>query len=188
MVQRLSRLSKLFRDAVPAQPHADPDGDPTGWNSPISPSLILRVICLIGFVWVLGLGLASIAANFAAQEQESPPDGPDTAATAVITPSGFPVHVARWRSGSTHRSHKRLLVVPKIVLSNDPSDDGTSGDPDEDDDNETSKFLNGPDDTDVPIMAWCQEMAPCSVLRECAPLTWISPSSSSLPMLQRLRC
>ena len=61
---------------------------------------------------------------------------------AVHGQSGLSVYVAHLRRSSAHRFHKRPLVVTKVTPSNDPSDDGTSNDPDEDDDNETSKFLN----------------------------------------------
>ena len=110
---------------------------------------------------------------------------------AIADPDGpVPlIPIARLRGGSTHRPpHRRPHVVPKIVPSCDPNDDTTSGDPDEDDDDETSKFLNGSDDTDVPIIAWVEERTPCPIAHQCAPVTWTAPPSSSLLTLQRLRC
>jgi hypothetical protein len=106
------------------------------------------------------------------------PDGPESS-----------IPIARLRSGSTHRPHRRPQAVPKIVPSYDPDDDTTSDDPDEDDD-ETSKNLSDSenDDTDVPIIAWLEERAPCPVPHECAPVTWSAPPSSSLLTLQPLRC
>jgi hypothetical protein len=184
MDQPLPRLSELFLGDDHAQRHADPDGDPAAWISPVSPYRAPRAIRLIGLVWILLLGLAAIAGRIEARDEASHPVGP--ARVAQVQPGPY-VHT-RLRSGANHRSHKRPLVVPKIALANDPSDDGTSGDPDEDDDDETSKFLNGSDDTDVPIVAWCYEMAPSPIPDECASATWTAPPSSPLLILQRLRC
>jgi hypothetical protein len=109
---------------------------------------------------------------------------------AVPGGSGSPVPIARLPVSSTRRWHKRPVAVPKIVPPYVPNDDTTSGDPDEDDDDETSKSLNDSDDddTDAPIISWLEETAPCPIPRERAPVAWTAPPSSSLLMLQRLRC
>jgi hypothetical protein len=113
----------------------------------------------------------------------------ERAATAVPGGSGSPVPIARLRGGSTHRSHKRPVAVPKIVPPYDPNDDTTSGDRDDDDDDETSIFLNDDDDdTDAPIISWLEARAPCPIPHECAPVAWTAPPPSSLLMIQRLRC
>jgi len=70
----------------------------------------------------------------------------------------------------------------------DPNDDATSDDPD-DDDNDTSKFLNGDDETEVAFTAWLPERAPYLIVPECTLLTRTARLSSTLlHNLQRLRC
>jgi len=181
MYQSLPHLSTAFQGGDSAQRPADPNGNSAFWISPDSS----RAIRLIGVVCAMILGLAWSRGGRAGLKETSPPHG---AAVAVPAHPGSPFHVSRLRSGSIHRSHTHPPAVPKIVLSNDPNDDGTSGDPDEDDDNETSKFLSNFDDTDAPIMAWCQVMAPCPITHECATVTCTAPPSSTLLTLQRLRC
>jgi hypothetical protein len=186
MDQTLPRLSEVFLGDDTAQTPADPVGCPAAWISPVPTYLTLRAIRFMGLVFALILGLASISRSLAAREEASPSDV--AIATALRVQPGFPVRVGHLRKGSARRSHEHLPAVPRIVHLYDPNDDTTSGDPDEDDDNETSDFLNGSDDTDVPIMAWCQEMAPCAIPLECAPVTWTAPPSSHFLTLQRLRC
>jgi len=71
----------------------------------------------------------------------------------------------------------------------DPNDDTTSDDPDDDDDNDTSKFLNGNDETHVPSAAWLPKRAPYLILSERALATRIARFSSTLLLIfQRLRC
>ncbi len=185
MDQSLPPLSEVFLGDDPAQPLAGPDGDPAAWIRLGSPYLTLRSLRLVGLLCALILGLASISRSLAAREEASPSDG---AATAVRADSGVPDHGARLRSGSSHRSHPRLPAVPKIIHAFDPNDDTTSGEPDEDDDDETSKFLNGFNDTDAPITGWLEEMAPCAIPCECAPVTRIAPPASPFLTLQRLLC
>ena len=179
MYQFLLHLTGAFLGDAAAQRPADPVRDPALRISLVS----WRAIRLIGLVLALILGLGLIDASRARLEESSRPDGAEAAVLA------HPGHVARLRSGSTHRSHKRPLAIPKIVLSNDPNDDGTSGDPDEDDDNETSKFLNNSDDTDVPIMAGCQEMGHCPILQRMrtrnldCPALFTSAGAATAPLL-----
>jgi hypothetical protein len=71
----------------------------------------------------------------------------------------------------------------------DPNDDTTSDDPDDDDDNDTSKFLNGYDETEVPFMAWLPERAPYLIVPECTLVARTARLSSTLLLiLQQLRC
>jgi len=184
MDQPLARLDKLFLGGAPAQISADPDGDPAARISPVSPSLMPRAISLIGFVWLLILGLTSITANLAAREKAFLPDG---AAVSVRIQPGSHGHGARLRSGSIHRSHKHPLAVPRIVSSYDTSDNEATEDYDDDDawDN-----TNGSDDdTDAPIMVWLQHMVPSLIAfnSQSAPSCTQTPSPLFLS-LQRLRC
>ena len=73
-------------------------------------------------------------------------------------------------------------------VAGDPNDDGTSGDPDEDDDNETSKFLDSDDNTDVACLVWLHEMVPYLIAEQCASLTGTAPPLRTFPMRQQLRC
>jgi hypothetical protein len=112
--------------------------------------------------------------------------GPRGAATAVRVQPASP---ARLRSGSIHRSHKYPFAIPRIVRSYDTNYDETSGDPDEDDDNETSKFLNSSDDTSVPIIAWLPEVVPFLIaLTDPSPPARTETLSPLFLTLQRLRC
>jgi hypothetical protein len=74
------------------------------------------------------------------------------------------------------------------VLLYDPNDDTTSGDPDEDDDNETSKFLDSDDNTDGTTIPCLQETVLYLIACQCASVTWTAPPSSHFPMPQQLRC
>ncbi len=185
MDQSLPRRGETFLGNDHAQQPADPDGDPAAWIAPVAPNLTLHTIRLIGLVCALILGLTSISTSRAVREEASPLD---RAGTIARVQSGSPVHATRFRSSSIHRSHKHPFAIPRIVLSYDPNDDTTSGEPDEDDDDETSKFLDGSDDTDAPIIARLEEMAPCPIPHECAAVPWTAPPSSPLLTLQRLLC
>jgi hypothetical protein len=110
------------------------------------------------------------------------------AATAVPDVSDSLVRVVWPERRSTLGSRKRPTACSAIAGAGDPNDDETSGDPDEDDDNETSKFLNGGDDTDVPIIACFQEKVPYLSAPQCALVTWTEPPSSPFLTSQRLRC
>jgi hypothetical protein len=144
---------------------------------------------LVALLWALIVGLASTATSSLAVRKASPPSiAADEAATAVRVRPASPVHVARLRSGSILRSHKRPPALPRIAAAYDPNDDATSDDPDEDDDDETSKFLDGPDDTDGLIIAWHQEMMHFLIAPDRAPVAWVAPFFSPLLTLQRLRC
>jgi hypothetical protein len=148
--------------------------------------LTLLGISLVALPWALILGLASIAGNLAAREEASPPDGPGRTASTVRVQPGSPVRIPRLGGGSTLRSHKRSTAVPKIVPPYNPNGDKTSDDPDNDDD--AWDEPNDSDDTDVPIIAWFQEMVPSLFGPEPAPVTWTAPTSPPFLKRQRLRC
>jgi hypothetical protein len=109
-------------------------------------------------------------------------------ASALADGSGSPVRVAGSRRRTIPGSHKRIVMCSATGVAGDPNDDGTSGDPDEDDDNETSKFLNSDNNTEVACMVWLQEMVPYLIADHCATLTGPAQDSSHSPMLQPLRC
>jgi hypothetical protein len=134
-------------------------------------------------------GIANGHPKALSDDVQVPHKGHSEQSAARTVPGGptSPVPLGRWRSGSTHRPHRRPQAVPKKVPLYDPNDDTTSNDPDEDDD-EPSRFLDDPDDPDVANIARLEERAPCPIPRECAPVVWTGPPSSSLPTLQRLRC
>jgi hypothetical protein len=68
----------------------------------------------------------------------------------------------------------------------DPSDDGTSKDPDDDD---TPNDLNGYHETHVLFMAWIAERSPYLITPDRTGLpAWIDPRSSTFLIVQRLRC
>ena len=67
----------------------------------------------------------------------------------------------------------------------EPLDDGTSQDPDDDDD--LLDDLNA-DDTDVPIIACREEMTTWLFEPVCALVTWTAPRSSTFLTLRRMRC
>jgi hypothetical protein len=119
----------------------------------------------------------------AAQKSRSEQPAAKTVADGPTTP----VPIARSRAGSIHRPHRRPQATPKVVPLYEPNDDTTSDDPDEDDD-EPSKFGDDSEDTEVASIAWLEERPLCPSPRECAPLAWTAPPSSSLPTQQRLRC
>jgi hypothetical protein len=108
---------------------------------------------------------------------------------AIAFPDGpvSTIPLARWRGGSTHRTHRRHPVVPKVTPLYDPNDDTGSDDPDEDDD-EMSTSLDDSDDSDVPNIAGLEERAQLVMPHECAAVTWPVPPASFLLTLQRLRC
>jgi hypothetical protein len=145
------------------------------------------------------IALAAIAASMWAIAVSSPwgtmgkgraveADGPVRAATAVSDVFGSPVHVARSHRRAVRGSHKRIVLCSGIAGAGDPNDDGASGDPDEDDDNETSKFLDSDDNTDVMIIACFHEAVPYLIACPCASATWTAPPSSHFPTPQPLRC
>jgi hypothetical protein len=122
------------------------------------------------------------------QTQAPDEQRPLVAAPARADGSGSPVRVAGSRRRTIPGSHKRIVVCSATRVAGDPNDDGTSGDPDEDDDNETSKFLNCDDNTDVACPVWLQEMVPYLIADQCASLTGPAQPSSQFPMRQQLRC
>jgi hypothetical protein len=136
---------------------------------------------LVAAVWtVLAVADASTCAAM---------DKGRAAAASGIT-GGHPessVPIARSRSGSAHRPHKRSHAVPKFAPSFDPNDDTTSGDPDDDDD-DPSNFVDDSDDTEVASIAWLEDGAPYPIPHQAAPAARIAPPTSSLPTLERLRC
>ncbi len=190
MFQFLAHPSETCLGDDPAQKSGVSRRDATTWMSAALPRFTKGAhgIFLLGLLLALIPGLALLSGNLGSLEDLTNADGRDGASMTVRVQPGFPVPVTRLRSRSAHKSHKHHFELPKVVVSNDPNDDGTSGDPDEDDDNETSKFVNGPDDTDAPIMEWCQELAPFRILHECAPATATPYPSSAFLTLQRLRC
>ena len=109
-------------------------------------------------------------------------------ASAHSDGSGSPVRVAGSRRRTIPGSHKRIVVCSATGVAGDPNDDGTSGDPDEDDDNETSKFLDSDDNSDVACLVWLHEMGPYLIADQCAFLTGPAHLSAPFPMLQQLRC
>jgi hypothetical protein len=125
---------------------------------------------------VLIVGLASIASGLMAPRETSSPDGPVCAA-----------RMGRWVTHWSHKPHKRHSSVPGIVPANDPSDDGTSRDPDDDDD--TKSDIGVDDETEVPIFA-CLNEAVCYLIATEARLAsaWTETPSPRFLTLQRLRC
>jgi len=99
------------------------------------------------------------------------------------------VRLTRLHSGSNLHWGDCARAYFVTMPADDPNDDTTSDDPDDDDDNDTSKFLNGDDETEVAFTAWLPERAPYLIVPECTLLTRTARLSSTLlHNLQRLRC
>jgi hypothetical protein len=150
--------------------------------------LMLLGICSVALLWPLMPGQAAAAGKLSARVEGRHPDGfVPTASTGPIQ-CGSPVNAARLGSGAIHPLHKGKgrHVFPKIDGANDPSDDGTSDDPNDDDD--AWDDLNGDVDRGVPVLAELQEMAPCLSAPKCALVTRTTHPTSPFLSQQRLRC
>ena len=110
--------------------------------------------------------------------------------TAAIAPHfqfGSAGGHTRPRFPCTHRSHKRFPKVAGSASANDPSDDGTSKDPDDDDD--ASDDLNGDDETNGSVAAGSAEVALYSIVAKTASFPLRRACRSHIfPTLERLRC
>jgi len=104
----------------------------------------------------------------------------------VVFDSG--VRLTRLHGGSKLHRDDCAPAYFVTMPADDPNDDTTSDDPDDDDDNDTSKFLNGYDDTDVPIIACLQEKMPNLIAGERTLATRAAPPSATFLILQRFRC
>jgi len=104
----------------------------------------------------------------------------------VVFDSG--VRLTRLHSGSNLHWGDCARAYFVTMPADDPNDDTTSDDPDDDDDNDTSKFLNGCDETPVPIAACLQDKIPCLIAGERTLSTRTAPPSSTFLILQRFRC
>ena len=151
------------------------------------PGLIIKALSSLDFVLCAVLGLALTVGSQKAGEKTDPLAGPFGCSMSSRVSPNLPRQVARLRSGSAHHSLKNLFAVAKVVQ-NDPNDDGTSGDPDDDDYSETSILFDRPGDKEVLISAWSRDNVCVSIDSECLPITWTVPLSASLPLLQQLRC
>ncbi|MGO9466479.1 MAG: hypothetical protein ACLQIB_53430 [Isosphaeraceae bacterium] len=118
-----------------------------------------------------------------------PKTHPARAARTVRVVFDLGVRLKRVQSGSTLCCSDHFPAYFVTMPADDPSDDTTSDDPDDDDDNDTSKFLNGYDETDFPSMAWLPERAAFPILPERTLVTRAPHLASTLlHILQRLRC
>ncbi len=104
----------------------------------------------------------------------------------VVFDSG--ARLTRLHGGSKRHRGDCAPAYFVTMPADDPNDDTTSDDPDDDDDNDTSKFLNGYDDTDVLIIACLQEKMPNLIAGERTLATRAAPPSATFLILQRLRC
>jgi hypothetical protein len=150
-------------------------------------TLTVRALRRLAFVGAILLALATIARGLTARADTGTQNGHAPAATTHQIEPGSSSGDIRPGSHSGHRWHKRFPKVPKGIVANDPSDDGTASDPEDDDD--ASDDLNCDDDTDTPIVACISGVA--LYFLACKTSSTPCPAETRSPlflMLQRLRC
>ena len=136
---------------------------------------------------VMMLGLAWFARGTAGREEAGSRTGLSPAAMGHCVEPGSPGCDARPGSLHAHGWHKRFYKVHRGLCANDPSDDGTSRDPD--DDNDTSDDLNCDDETNAPILTHAAGVALYLVGTDA--LAAPASTDKHFPLfltLQRLRC
>jgi hypothetical protein len=147
-----------------------------------------RATLRIGLIAAIILGASSVAQGLASRVKMGELQSPAQVATALHSEPGSPGGDARPASHSPHGWHKRFHKFPKRIAANDPSDDGTSRDPDDEDD-DASDDLNCDDESDGTIVAWVPPAVLYLIAAETAraPST-IKPHSPLFLTLQRFRC
>lgn len=155
---------------------------------PISPRSSTFVTRLLPAVCALVLGFLSIevsvaTSNLARRSRGDSMHGP----VCVEGIQSAPVRLARWEPCSHRRSHKRIILRPEPLRANDPSDDGTSRDPDDDDD--TTNDLSVNNNSDEPFTAWFSKMDRYVIaLRAVSAPVSLDLPSSPFPAFRQLRC
>jgi hypothetical protein len=143
---------------------------------------------LLPLAWALLLGLVSVESSIVTKYLGRYLSDPTSAPCAGV--EGFlhePSRVARLEPCSHRRTHKRIIPRLDPVRGNDPTDDGTSRDPDDDDD--TTNDLSVDNTSNEPFVAWLLEMDRYLILLgvHSAPIAANLPSSP-FPTFERLRC
>jgi hypothetical protein len=153
---------------------------------PIAPTLTDRTLHCVTWIGALVFAMVSIAQALAACGETASQNVPVGTAMATPAEPGSVVGDARPGSRSAHQRHKRFHKFPKIMLANDPNDDGTSSDPDDDDD--ASDDLSCDDETDGPILASFHELPLYLIAAEAPSPAPADFHSSPFLMPLRLRC
>jgi hypothetical protein len=158
-----------------------PTSNVAGWGAAHFRPRLIRFYAVTGFFL---LGVAELESSLAAKEgARRLVDLSAAFPTAVHTTTDRPERDGHSPRALHRRSHKHLRARPDSALA------GDAGNDDSDDDDDTTNDLSVNDDSDVPDIAWCQELL-CYLIDLEASSNSPSPETPSTPFpgYQRLRC
>jgi hypothetical protein len=157
-------------------------------DGPARPAAVRIAIISASVIWALAAGHATLVRGSDCPDRPSQPESGFNADRPARLAFPSPVPASTARHLSPLRPPRRSTVLWGPVRGNDPTDDGTSDNPEDDDDGWDD--LSAAEDTEAPGTAWF-EPALCpldQLVVEVAPAWNYHPFATSVLSLQKLRC